>query len=238
MHARSQIDVSSAAARRRFFLSRARRLNTRGAGSDMRLLMAMPRTTHGVDRMIAAIFGDIPVFLIGAFAAAAYAPERYSKDVGYFVSAERYDDAQARLLASDWEKCRTLMFPNAGLGLHGSAWAPRAGGQEIDLITSDQAWAREAFAAPLFQDSNGERVIPLPYLVLMKLDSARVIDQADLARILGRLSSEHVEEVIRTVQRHYHDPSAADDLRQYHEIGKWEYETEATSQPDSTKDPR
>jgi hypothetical protein len=72
----------------------------------------------------------------------------------------------------------------------------------------------------------------------MKLDSARVIDQADLARILGRLSAEHVEDVIRTVQHHYHDPSTADDLRQYHEIGKWEYETEATSQPDSTKDPR
>lgn len=233
MHARSQIDVTSAAARRRFFLSRARRLNTHGAGSDMRLLMAMPRTASGVQRMIEAIFGDIPVFLVGAFAAAAYAPERHTKDVDYFVAAENYDDAQARLQAGDWKKTRTLLFPNAGLGLHGSAWALRGGGQEIDLMTSEQVWAREAFAAPVSQDLNGERVIPLAYLILMKLDSARVIDQADLARILGRLSSEQVEGVIHTVQRHYRDPSAADDLRQYHEIGKWEYETESTSQPDS-----
>ena len=65
-----------------------------------------------------------------------------------------------------------------------------------------------------------------------------LIDQADLARILGRLSSEQVEDVIRTVQRHYHDPSAADDLRQYHEIGKWEYQTDTTTQPDSTNGPR
>jgi hypothetical protein len=152
---RSQIDVSSAAARRRFFLSRARRLNARGAGSEMRLLMAMPRTANGIVRIVEAIFGDIPVFLVGAFAAAAYAPERYSNDIGYFVAAQRYDGAQARLLASDWKKTRTLMFPNAGLGLYGSAWAPPASGQEIDLITSEQAWAREAFAAPVSYAVNG-----------------------------------------------------------------------------------
>jgi hypothetical protein len=102
---------------------------------------------------------------------------------------------------------------------------PREGGQEIDLITSEQPWAREAFAVPVSRDANGQRVIPLAYLVLMKLDSSRAIDQADLSRILGRLSSERVEDVIRTVERHYHEPSAAEDLRQYHEIGKWEYET-------------
>jgi hypothetical protein len=33
---------------------------------------------------------------------------------------------------------------------------------------------------------------------------------------------------IRIVERHYRDPSAAEDLRQYHEIGKWEYETDPT----------
>ena len=104
------------------------------------------------------------------------------------------------------------------------------GGQEIDLITSEQAWAGEAFAAPLARDPNGERAIPLAYLVLMKLDSARAIDQADLARVLGRLAPEQVEDVIRIVERHYRDPSAADDLRQYHEVGKWEYETDAASQ--------
>lgn len=182
--------------------------------------------------MVEAIFGDVPVFLVGAFAAAAYAPERYTKDVDYFVAAERYEDAQARLRAGEWSKTRTLAFPNAALGLHGSAWTPRGGGQEIDLITSGQPWAREAFAVPASRDANGRRVIPLAYLVLMKLDSSRAIDQADLSRMLGRLSAEQVEDVIRTVERHYHDPSAPDDVRQYHEIGKWEYETEAAPHRD------
>jgi len=195
--------------------------------------MELPRTLNGAP-VIEEIFWDVPVVLVGAFAAAAYAPERYTKDVDYFVAEEHYEDAQARLRDGEWKKTRTLVFPNAALGLHGSAWTPRGGGQEIDLITSALPWAQEAFSAPLSRDASGRRVIPLAYLVLMKLDSARAIDQADLARILGRLSREHVEDVIRTVERHYHDPVAADDLRQYHEIGKWEYETEETSQSDPT----
>lgn len=194
----------------------------------MRRLMEVPRSTNGDHRVLESIFGDVPVFLIGAFAAAVYAPERYTKDVDYFVTAERYDDAQDCLRSRGWKVARTLVFPNAGLGLRGTVWTPRGGGQEIDLITSEQGWAAEAFAAPVSRTANGERVIPLAYLVLMKLDSARAIDQADLARILGRLSANELDVVIGTVERHYNDPSAADDLRQYHEIGKWEYETDGT----------
>lgn len=231
MHSRIPIDVSSAAARRRFFLSRAARLNTRGAGSDMRLLMTLRRTPNGA-RVPETIFGDLPVFLVGALAAAVYAPERSTSDVDYFVTADRYDDARACLREAGWRETRTLTFPNAALGLYGSAWTPSGEGREIDLLTSAQAWVRDAFSAPPSRAANGERVIPLPYLVLMKLDSARAIDQADLARILGRLSSESLDEVIRTVERHYRDPSAADDLRQYHELGKWEYESDMSSSRD------
>jgi hypothetical protein len=77
--------------------------------------------------MADAIFGDVPVFLVGAFAAAAYAPERYTKDIGSFVAAEHYEDAQARLRAGEWKKTRTLAFSNATLGLHGSAWGAARG---------------------------------------------------------------------------------------------------------------
>src|SRR5665213_240410 len=216
MNQRPRIDVASAASRRRFFLTRAARLNTRGAGSDMSFLMEMPRTMDGETRVVENIFGGLPVFLIGAFAAAAYAPERYTKDVDYFVAAENYEDAQARLPAAEWEVMRALCFPNAALGLHGSAWRSHDGNHEIDLITSEQIWVREAFSAPVSRSANGERVIPLAYLILMKLDSARAIDQADLARVLGRLSPDRLEDVIRIVERHYTDPSAAEDLRQYH----------------------
>ncbi|HTW82843.1 MAG TPA: hypothetical protein VMD91_02105 [Candidatus Sulfotelmatobacter sp.] len=74
------------------------------------------------------------------------------------------------------------------------------------------------------RDRNGERVIPLAYLVLMKLDSARAVDQGDLTRTLGRLDAEQVDAIVSIVERYYGDPAAADDVRQYHEVGRWEYE--------------
>ena len=76
------------------------------------------------------------------------------------------------------------------------------------------------------RDRNGARVLPLPYLMLMKLDSARGVDQGDLTRILGRLDDAEVERVIAMVGRHYADRQAAEDIRQYAAIGRWEWETE------------
>jgi hypothetical protein len=117
-----------------------------------------------------------------------------------------------------------LFFPNAALGLYRSAWRAEETGAAVDLISSGQAWLTEAFSAPAALDRSGERILPLPYLVLMKLDSARSIDHADLGRILGRLSNEDLEDVIAVVERNYGDPAAPDDLRQYHKIGHWEYD--------------
>jgi hypothetical protein len=85
----------------------------------------------------------------------AKSSSRCEKDVDYFVAAEHYDEAQARLRAGEWKKTGTLTFPNAALGLHGSVWTPRDGGREIDLITSEQPWAREAFSAPISRAANG-----------------------------------------------------------------------------------
>jgi hypothetical protein len=225
MDARPKLDVSSAAARRRFYLDRAMRKSTRGSGSDLTYLMSLPRVLNGVERMIEPMFDTIPVFLIGAHAAAAYAPERMTKDIDYFVAGENYAEATTRIGNSGWTKIRDLHFPNAKLGLHGSAWRSDAGGAEVDLITSDQEWARAAFEAPVCRDKTGKRVIPLEFLVLMKLDSARANDQGDINRILGRLTSERIEDVVRVVIRYYDDPAAADDIRQSAEIGRWEYET-------------
>jgi hypothetical protein len=160
--------------------------------------------------------------LIGARAVAAYAPERHTKDVAFMVRHEDFVEAERRLRATGWQRRRMLVFPNAALGFHGSAWS--AAGGEADLLASPQAWAREAFAATPVFDQNGERVMPLPFLVLMKLDSARASDQADLQRMLGLVDAALLDSIVATVQ-HYGDPAAADDVRQYHELGRWEYET-------------
>ena len=92
--------------------------------------------------------------------------------------------------------------------------------------------ATESFGT-IITNNRGQRVLPLPYLVLMKLDSARGIDQGDLSRMLGRLSDDKVEEIVDIVMRHYGDPQAADDIRQYAALGRWEWENQGERSHDS-----
>jgi hypothetical protein len=137
---------------------------------------------------------------------------------------ERTSQRRNRACSQPAGHARGLSFSRiAKLGLFGSAWSHGEYGQELDLIASLDAWADAAFETPPAYDRSGRRVIPLAFFVLMKLDSARGIDQADLNRVLGRLSSEDVKAIIPIVEKHYDDPVASDDIRQLAEIGRWEY---------------
>jgi hypothetical protein len=206
--------------RRRFYLDRGRRKQGRGSGSDLRGLMALPREILVVRPE--ELFGDVPAIVIGGVAARAYAPERFAKDIEFLVDYERFAEATAVLASRGWEKIRDLVFPNAALGLRGQAWEKDR--QAIGVIATDQAWAREAFAN-LAYDQTGLRVIPLAYLVLMKLDSARGVDQGDVTRMLGRVDDGEVDAIVSIVEKHSHDPQAADDVRQYALLGRIEWET-------------
>ncbi len=221
---RPALDVSVAANRRRFFLQRAMRLRTRGSGSNLHRLMAGRRSNVGLVSL--EVFGSIPVMLIGAHAANAYMPPRHTKDVDFLVPDAHFADAEDVLRRAGWVKSSDLVFPNAKLGLYGGAWHGTAE-QEIDIISSSQQWVNAAFDAPNTVDQNGARVLPLPFLVLMKLDSARTVDQADLGRMLGRVGDEEIADIVRMIQLYYDDEQAAEDVRQYALVGRWEYETDA-----------
>lgn len=172
----------------------------------------------------ADLFRGIPVLLTGARATASYAPERETHDADFLVHVDHDAEAQAALRSAGWSQQRVLRFPNAQLGLSGTAWSSPQRGYELDLIVSDQSWVRAAWDAPPVFDHGGGRVLPLAYLVLMKIDSSRAIDQGDLSRILALRSLEEIDEIVRIVSRHHPDHAAADDIRQYAEIGSWEYE--------------
>jgi len=215
-----RFDPSSARQRRHFYLSRAVRSETHGSGSDLTRLLERAPQNH-VDM---PLLDDLRIMLIGAHAASAYAPERATSDVDFLVHPEDIRDAEMRLEKDGWKKTVDLVFPGSKLGLRGGAWANR-NNPEIDLITSDEPWLLESFTAVRVDNADGKRVIPRPYLILMKLDSARGIDQGDLTRILGRLSNAEVDEIVRIVRQHNSDETIADDIRQYAEIGRWEYDS-------------
>jgi hypothetical protein len=83
-------------------------------------------------------------------------------------------------------------------------------------LWSAEPWAEEAVAI----GGTSGAVVPLPYLVLMKLDAAGGVDQGDLTRMLGFASDSAVDSVRRVVEKHM--PSALEDLEQYVAIGRLE----------------
>jgi hypothetical protein len=213
-------DFRSAAARRRFYLDVGLRKRPMGSGSNMVTLMQSEREKLPI--VMESLFGNIPAAVVGGIATRAYSPERKTKDIDILVAHERHEEAAGRLQHLGWQDDGELYFPNGLLGLYGTAWLKD--GQKLDLISTDQPWAEEALSEYAY-DQTGLRVISLPYLVLMKIDSARGIDQGDLTRMLGLLDEPAVERVVDVVRRHYGDPHGAEDVRQYAMLGKLEYWT-------------
>jgi hypothetical protein len=178
------------------------------------------------------LFGEIPAAVVGGVATRAYAPERHTRDIDFLVAHECYEEAIRRLLILEWSKVNDLLFPNTSLRLYGSAW--EKDDLSIDVIATDQAWADEALRIEAV-DQTGLRIVALPYLVLMKLDSARGIDQGDLTRMLGRLNESELERVVRVVERYSHDPQAGDDVRPYFLLGRIEWEQPKTGDNDGRR---
>ncbi|MDQ2681733.1 MAG: nucleotidyltransferase family protein [Candidatus Eremiobacteraeota bacterium] len=210
----------TARVRRRFYLDRSLRKTPIGAGSDLEALMRIPPKAISVP--LGDILRGIPWCVIGGVATRAYMPERATKDIDVLIAHADAAKSEAALEAAGWTRGRELFFPNASLGLYGSAW--NNAGAQLDMLSSAQPWVSEALRAPHY-DETGLRVIPLAYLVLMKIDSARTIDQGDLGRMLGRVSNAELEQIANVIMKFSFDPQAADDVRQYAQIGRWELQT-------------
>jgi hypothetical protein len=218
-----RMNFASARDRRRFFIERGLRRRSRGGrGSDLESLMKLPRTEIGVNAR--ELLGAIPFCVVGGIATRAYMPERSTKDIDFLVSPDDFEGTEQRLRAAGYSataRSDDLSFSDSRLGLFGRAWQKE--NIRINLISSSQAWVHEAIMAESF-DQTGLRVIALPYLVLMKIDASRGQDQADVERMLGRVSAENVECIAEIVDRYSGDPQAADDVRQYALLGRMEYQ--------------
>ena len=155
----------------------ARRHQHAGAGSLPAFLAQ--RTVEMAWTDLTPILAPIRWAVVGAAATRLYMPERVTRDLDVAIRAE---DAQAAR-----KKLTQAQFTYQGeLSIGGSTWRT-PDGQWIDVIEGREAWWNDALTeAQSNRDAQELPILPFRYLVLMKFQSGRVQDIADVTRMLGQ----------------------------------------------------
>jgi hypothetical protein len=151
--------------------------------------------------------------IVGAAATRLYMPERVTQDLDVAIRAE--DASRAR------EKLADAGFVYQGdLSIGGSTWIS-PDGKMIDVIEGHERWWVEALTeAQANRDAQGLPILPLHYLVLMKFQSGRVQDIADITRMLGQADQAALESVRALFKRLA--PSDLADLESLITLGRLE----------------
>jgi hypothetical protein len=136
------------------------------------------------------VLHPMPWAVVGAAATRLDMPERMTQDVAMVVQAA--DAAEVR------QKLTAAGFRSAGeLASGGSSWTAPAG-FSIAVLEHAEPWLAQAIAAAQqHRDVQGLLVLPLPSLVLRKLQARRVQDVADITRLLAQAGEETLAAVRR-----------------------------------------
>ncbi len=134
-------------------------------------------------------------------------------DTDILVLSEDLDEAEALLRKAGCE-----YVGNRSIG--GSTWRlPK--GRSLDLLALDHAWVGEALDAAV-NDAKGHSYASLPFLILMKLESGRLQDLADISRMLGCAGQDQVDAVRAVVERFR--PQDMPDLQSMLRVGRLEHD--------------
>jgi hypothetical protein len=202
------------AARRAFFLSRVKR--GAAGGSDYRALMNAQRGPLPMG--LPGILSGARYAIVGGIATRMYQPERFTKDIDILVVPGDLPVVRERLRGLGGERTGALALPDSQLGLEGEVWqVPSIG--EIDLLWSDEPWVDKAVQSTR-TDDQGLSIVGLPYLIAMKLDASRSVDQGDLSRMLG-FAADGTLDAVRLVVAGLL-PEITEDLESYIAIGRLE----------------
>lgn len=198
---------------RRTIIDFAMRRQRPGAGSAMRLtdwsdMQRWPNLTE--------VLAGIRWAIAGAVATRSYMPERATRDLDIVVLDPDAAKAAQRLSNGGFVRLQELAIP-------GSNWRAPSG-QEVDmLIVKGRRWAEALERATNHADENGSPVLALSDLVLMKLESGRAQDAADVIRMLGFAEEPALEKVREAIVRLA--PELREDLESMIQLGKLEHES-------------
>jgi hypothetical protein len=154
---------------------------------------------------------DLPYVIVGGVATRLYMPERMTDDLDILIHCSQSEQVYACLL----EK-RAIEIGNLSIG--GTSWQ-LPDRTILDVIVSDRAWVMEALLHPRISP-DGQPIIDLPYLVLMKLGASRTTDLSDISRMLGLADDRDLDRVRAAIDAY--DPSSSEDLESLIQLGKLE----------------
>lgn len=202
------------AAKRRLVLDIARRRVQPGAGSSMEFLTQ--RTTIMSWPNLIAALTPLEFAVAGAVATRLYMPERLTQDIDLVISVAEADEARRKLAEAGFEH-------KGDLAIGGSTWrAPD--GKLVGVLEGYESWWPEAIsAAQTNRDAQGLPILPLTYLVLMKLRAGRLQDLADTSRMLGQADENALASVRALFDREA--PEERNDLENLIQLGKLEYQS-------------
>jgi hypothetical protein len=189
----------------------ARRHQRAGSGSAPAFLRR--RTTQMKWTDLTPVLAPIPWAVVGAAATRLYMPERLTQDLDVAVQAEDAPQARKRFTAAGFVQ-------RGELSIGGSTWSA-PDGLTIDVIEGHEPWWPDALSeAQANRDAQGLPILPLRYLVLMKFQSGRVQDIADITRMLGQADEARLD-AVRALFKKY-APSDLADLESLITLGKLE----------------
>jgi hypothetical protein len=154
---------------------------------------------------------QVPYVIVGDVATRLYMPERMTDDLDILIHEEEALQAYQNLTDRQAKKM-------GDLSIGGTSWE-LPDKTILDIITSQQAWVVQALLQPRI-GADGQPVISLPYLVLMKLAASRTTDISDISRMLGQASDLELDDVRKTIEKY--DRNSLEDLESLIQLGKIE----------------
>ena len=196
---------------RRTIIDMALRRQRPGSGSSVAFLTE--RTTLMTWPDLSTVLTAVSWAVVGAVATRLYMPERLTRDLDIAIWVGDFAVVHRELVAAG--------FVNQGaLSIGGATWQT-LDGQLIYMIEGRESWWPQALAeAQTNRDAAGLPILPLSYLIYMKMQASRPQDLGDLARMLGQADDNSLDK-IRAFLRRY-APDDLEDLESLIKLGKLE----------------
>jgi hypothetical protein len=197
--------------RRRFMIEMVKRRVRPGSGSSLDFLRERTAMHNWPD--LREILKDFRWVVVGGVATRAYMPERATGDMDILVRARDGKEVIEHFKRAGYQVLSRLGVPGYLLR------APN--GVKLDVIFGNYPWIDKSLAQPRL-DPAGYPTIPLPYLVLMRLDAQRAQDWADVSRMIAQASEDDRRKTRRILAKYR--PEDLDDLESLIFFGEKELE--------------